>query len=678
MRFLIAILCGIPALLRADLPISADNEDLRRTAQVVSVSEGQTRQLYLHDGKEFLVVWQDDQDPVHRSETCTSGDLIEFVHLSSRWTELIPRTAARSIRVVGRAKPAIQKAINARQINDADVLHLSVSIRGTIASVVRDNLDSQWNWIVLKTPTGKVLATVTENEYPLAKLRTLIDSEADCIGIVTDFQRWRSYLGRYLTLYGEGGISITRPVDTTPFDTALSIEESDGLHRCRTSGIVTGTGGKNVFIVDARGSFLPLVLSDEASLPRIGSTVTAIGFKEFGTCGLQLVEVQLREETVPLQPKPTAQNVSEGQLFTDVSGHDIASFTYFGKAIRIVGDVTSTFDDIQSTGHFTVQLGHHQVAVDATALRGTLPSDFGYGYSVSLAGMCTAEFDNVPSAALPTFKGFTIYPRDSADLTIIGRPSWWSPIRLLILIGVLVISISAVLVWNRALHTLSERRGRELASEQLQHATAELKIEERTHLAVELHDSISQTMTGIALQMEAASDALGTSAGPARKFLDTAQQMIASCRQELRGCLWDLRSRTFEEKDMTEAILRTVAPHVGTIAVSVRFNVPREDLSESSAHTILRTIRELVVNAIRHGKATHIRIAGERNGNEIRFFVRDNGCGFDTASAPGPIEGHFGLQGIRERVAEANGSLTIKTAPKHGTKITVTLTEKSS
>lgn len=123
---------------------------------------------------------------------------------------------------------------------------------------------------------------------------------------------------------------------------------------------------------------------------------------------------------------------------------------------------------------------------------------------------------------------------------------------------------------------------------------------------------------------------------------------------------------------MTEAVRRTVAPHVGDIAVSIRFNVPRERLSEPTTHDILRIVRELVVNAIRHGRATQIRIAGECRDGFVRFSVRDDGCGFDPNAAPGPQAGHFGLQGIRERIEARGGILALDSSPGHGTKAVVT------
>ena len=90
-------------------------------------------------------------------------------------------------------------------------------------------------------------------------------------------------------------------------------------------------------------------------------------------------------------------------------------------------------------------------------------------------------------------------------------------------------------------------------------------------------------------------------------------------------------------------------------------------------HTILSIVRELVVNAIRHGKATHVWIAGEHHNGRITFSVRDNGCGFNAALAPGPQDGHFGLQGVRERVNEAGGSMDIASSPGDGTKVTISI-----
>ena len=124
---------------------------------------------------------------------------------------------------------------------------------------------------------------------------------------------------------------------------------------------------------------------------------------------------------------------------------------------------------------------------------------------------------------------------------------------------------------------------------------------------------------------------------------------------------------------MDEAIRQTLAPHVAGVDVALRFNVPRERMSDNTTHAILRIIRELVINAVRHGRAKKIWIAGSVDGDKLLFSVRDDGCGFDPANAPGFAEGHYGLVGITERVESFEGDFNVESSTGRGTKATVTI-----
>ena len=87
---------------------------------------------------------------------------------------------------------------------------------------------------------------------------------------------------------------------------------------------------------------------------------------------------------------------------------------------------------------------------------------------------------------------------------------------------------------------------------------------------------------------------------------------------------------------------------------------------------ILKIVRELAVNALRHGHAHSIRIVGEMTDGTLHFSVSDDGCGFDVAAVPGPRDGHFGLQGIRERLRKYGGTMTID-ATASGTRVAVSM-----
>ena len=93
---------------------------------------------------------------------------------------------------------------------------------------------------------------------------------------------------------------------------------------------------------------------------------------------------------------------------------------------------------------------------------------------------------------------------------------------------------------------------------------------------------------------------------------------------------------------------------------------------------LLHIVRELVTNAVRHGGARHIRVAGAFETGTLKFSVTDDGCGFDPAASPGADEGHFGLQGVYERVETAGGEITIESSPGHGSKLTISLPSSES
>ena len=124
---------------------------------------------------------------------------------------------------------------------------------------------------------------------------------------------------------------------------------------------------------------------------------------------------------------------------------------------------------------------------------------------------------------------------------------------------------------------------------------------------------------------------------------------------------------------MDTAIRIALGPAVGKTGLHVRFNVSRSRFADNTARTILNIIRELASNAVRHGHATEVKIAGTLEGETLSFSVHDNGNGFVPENRPGVSEGHFGLQGIEERVATLNGRMEIASSPGNGTKVIITI-----
>ena len=259
-----------------------------------------------------------------------------------------------------------------------------------------------------------------------------------------------------------------------------------------------------------------------------------------------------------------------------------------------------------------------------------------------------------------------ITTRNDESAQVLKLPHYLTALNVtLFFIGLLILFL-AILAWNTLLRRLVDRRSRELTNERLSAFSSSLKVEERTRLAVELHDTIAQTLTGVSLELDAARDFSRTNIAEMERHLDCASRTLTSCRSELRNCMWDLRNQTLDDISMDEAIRRTLTPHLSGASLAVRFAVNRDLFSDNTALSILRIIRELTLNAIRHGKATNIKIAGCIEGNKLLFSVKDNGCGFDPSNVPGVEQGHFGLQGVTERIETLGGALTIDSSPGAG------------
>ena len=646
------------------------------TGQIMMIADTAPRRLHViaQGSCDGYCVW----DLTEPNIKCSSGDIVKVQGFQDKPTSAILREVpypvanyATNITVLSRAEFPKTVPATAHEIESPGVQGRFVHTDGTVVSIVRDATNAAWNWLIIQTNTGAVRAAATEHDYPYAELRKLLDAKVRIRGSVHKFSALRKFLGNHVILYGKDGIEVTK----APSDPFLAPGfDATTNHRKQVSGTIVGSSSRRLYIRNETGDFISVSPSDLRNMPAAGESVTASGFVKNGPLGIQLTEAAIRRNDKPKSALEPAEDVDAERLLAACRDNDIVDASLYGKPVRLRGRVANSTEDIAISGRIMLECNRKNISVDVAHLpnvRNVLET----GSLLEISGICIPEFDaDVTNMVFPEFKGLVVIPRVPADIRVLRTPPWWTPSRLAVVIIALVLALVAILVWNRMLKVLSERRGRALCNEQMSSAIAELKVEERTRLAVELHDSISQVLTGIALQIDAAIGSGIDEKTKAGGFLATARSMLASCRHELRCCIWDLRARTFETKDLPDAIRQTLAPHIGDIPLLIRFNIPRSILSESLVHDMLRIMRELAVNAVRHGNATQIKVVGEYRGNRVRFCVKDNGCGFDPATSPGPTKGHFGLSGIRERAERRNGEVSIESHAGEGTSVTVSLT----
>jgi len=589
---------------------------------------------------------------------------------------------ARKFGFVRAGMPPRAVSVSGKQVADGDCAYQLVTLTGVVSAVISDDLDPRWNCFILRTDSKPVNCAIPSGEMPFDRLRKLTDAEVSVCGLVMPTSGWRRHLGQQLRIEGSGGLTVTAPPAADPFSVPL-LRHENACHRRRIEGTVLAVSRRQLLLRTRGGRFLEAIGDRKELYVATGLPATVVGFPEFDPFNLRLTDAVARSEAAIPVPPDTPVRIDPNDLFADTHGQSRINTWFHGKLVRLQGVVRVLPRSESADDTLTLTCGSHDIEIDVSTLPAADRQRLSIGSTLEASGICLVEFENAsPAVLFPRFRRFTLVPRTPNDLVVIARPPWWTPGQLFALVAVLLAALLGISIWNRQLKHLSERRGRALFRERISHARAEMKTTERTRLAVELHDSLSQTLTGVALQIDSAARAERDTNAAAVRFLETARLMLASCRHELQDCIWDLRSRAFEEKNMAEAVKQAISHQIGETDVTIRFNVLRSRLSESTAHAILRIVRELVVNAIRHGHASHVYIAGTEEKGRVLVSVRDNGSGFDPKSTQGPAQGHFGLTGIHERLNGLNGSLAVESAPGKGTRITLKIpcrdtTEKS-
>ncbi|NDJ34573.1 MAG: GAF domain-containing sensor histidine kinase [Chloroflexi bacterium] len=195
-------------------------------------------------------------------------------------------------------------------------------------------------------------------------------------------------------------------------------------------------------------------------------------------------------------------------------------------------------------------------------------------------------------------------------------------------------------------------------------------LAERNRMAREIHDSLAQGFTGIVIQLEAAEDVLDMGdARAAAAHLERARQLARGSLAEARRSVWALRSQALADRSLPQAIQGVVltlldgTPTTGAVVCEGDVIA----LDEPTEHALLRVTQEAVTNALRHARPAQIRVAMRYASTGLGLTIRDDGAGFD----PDAVRGGFGLQGMRERIEQTGGTLTLESAPGQGTTIHV-------
>ena len=554
-----------------------------------------------------------------------------------------------------------------------------VRTEGTVVDAFPDEVDLRY--MILLLEDGGAVVPVSFPRDVFGDRKDLVDARIRVTGVYhRNVEGVRKYSWPNIAPRAPEDIEVVAPPPADPFSAPpletrlyLTSDEIARMSKRSVSGEVLATwSGDRAMLRTGDGRIVNLTLAHGVALPPCGAAVVAAGRPETDLFRINIAAA--RWKAAPAQPPAAAEEaVDAAAAFWDDQGLLSINAQIHGTLVRARGVVRTLTSPGDPDLRFVLDSGDASIPVDVTSNPGIVDG-LRIGSEVQATGRCILLTDpgrrDYDSAKV---HGVALVLRSPADLVVLRRAPWWTPGRLYAVIAVMLAAMAGGLVWNRALQHLADRRGRELYREQVAHAVAEFKTDERTRLAVELHDSLSQALSGVACHLAVGAGTFEADPAAAARCLGTARKMLDSCRTELRQCLFDLRSDTLEERDFAVAIRKTLEQLDDYAELAIRCDVPRQILRDTTAHAILSILRELTGNAIRHGGATRVEVEGSVEPDRIVFTVRDNGSGFDPAACVGPAQGHFGLEGVRNRLAKLNGVFTIESAPGAGATAVVTI-----
>ena len=215
----------------------------------------------------------------------------------------------------------------------------------------------------------------------------------------------------------------------------------------------------------------------------------------------------------------------------------------------------------------------------------------------------------------------------------------------------------------------------------------EERVNERTRIARDLHDTLLQSFHGLMLRFQAVQNMLPDEPVKARQSLQTAIDRAAQAVTEGRDAVQELRGAGLYSNDIVESLtsegrllaLEQAATENGRSPAVFRVLVEGEPRPLQMALRIdLHSIgKEVLTNAFRHARASHIELDITYGHRILRLRIRDDGIGMDPDFlGQGGREGHWGLPGIRERARAIGGKLEVWSELSRGTEVELTVSAK--
>ena len=495
----------------------------------ISKSVALTVSIYLADDSGGVIVFgQDKLRPV----ALQAGDRIRARGHTRPYDFGQVVALCESIEIIGHGPSPKPVPVSIEELRSGRFDCRYVKLCGTLRDAFDDEVDGSYTYLVL-TCEGKLLYT------PAPRFKVgdgMIGAEIEIAGIYDPKPGGgRRYMGPIVSVLSIDSIRLLKASDKDAFDVPVIDEtqnigpmEIQALGKRRAFGTVLAAWRpNNILISTERGRPIFATIANQP-LPANGTSVEVAGLPETDLFSLTLSRAVWRpSKNTPIAPKKPQDR--DFNILFGKPDENRRLIPYFnGALVRVNGDVVGFESAEGHLAEISISDGKRILTVDTSMVPHAADS-ISVGCRIKATGVCVLETDNWrPSALFPPASGYRIVVRSPDEVRIVARPPWWTPGRLFMVIGILVAAL-AMLLLRMAL----KRHFGPIITK----AKINARVGERTRLAVELHDSIAQNLTGVAMEIRSAKRAKTADPRGLDQHLDLAAATLDSCRSELRNCI---------------------------------------------------------------------------------------------------------------------------------------------
>lgn len=191
---------------------------------------------------------------------------------------------------------------------------------------------------------------------------------------------------------------------------------------------------------------------------------------------------------------------------------------------------------------------------------------------------------------------------------------------------------------------------------------------ERRRIGAGLHDDVGQALAIVKIKLGELCRSAAES-GSVQK-LEEIRGMLDQAIRSTRTLSFELSSPVLYELGLAAALQELGERMEKRGGIQFHFRAERwRNPGAELAIVLYRSVRELLFNVVKHARASHVRMAIDASGDQVRIVIEDDGVGFAAAGQVFDASGGFGLFTVREQLIHAGGGLEIDSSPGEGTRV---------